>query len=426
MDNQNHCFCCPDLVKGKKRLNWSPRCTVLSCAFFFPLTLARHHHHRDKLASPLGVELALAVNCAWLLSWTTAQYPVPAAPVRPPSMVLPSRPTPLRPLSIAESLYLTDRHTIAAPGMAIAQVEPGHGSIIAMVLGVLCRSLTTRLMTHLEATEQYRYVFPFAQGLLSGALAHQAATAEASRRRWQRLIIYSYISEARRIARQDTAGGEALFGQAVAAMKTWDTCLAPIRAKGGASGEGHEDDDIDPMDEAIPQHSDDICQIRLAHYVKAVSLLEQSLGMPGCPPRRLADLAYAGLRGVPVPGDDAELDSEGRGWIKWCHKHAASLWATVFRAGADHGPASSRALGGGSAMKEADGSLTDGAFEEAFLAMRAELTVAHTLEAMAEVEEAESMGQAPARRRRTKNSKLCYLITELCERGRIDLVSLYR
>ena len=80
--------------------------------------------------------------------------------------------------------------------------------------------------------------------------------------------------------------------------------------------------------------------------------------------------------------------------------------------------------------------MTDGAFQEAFLAMRAELSVAHDLEELTEhemkdqgmgVEAGSSASIAAAEAkvqaiRRNKNSKLSYLIVELCEQGRIDLV----
>jgi len=376
---------------------------------------------RGPSEAPLALQVATVLNVAWLLYYSGSQPLLPPAPIRPPSAValsaVPRAGT--RILSVFEGLVL---NLSSATSSAHAVQEATQA---------LCQGLPRRLLAHLVKAEQYRYLLPWARGLLDGALllpsspSEEDSAGEEARlvvtRRWQRLVVYAFLSEARRVSRRggQAKAAEVLFTRAIEALEEWDTCLAPPFADNEEQDE--EGGGRDRQDSMEGEGGEGGQVPRLAHYVQAVGLLEQSVGLPGCSPRRLADLAYAGLRHVPAfPDRLAEGGRAERERLKWCLQHAAALWATVFRACTDH-TAAGEEEGGSSEALAADA----GSLEEAFLAMRAELAVAHDLEeltAHGNQEEGGGTPGGPAASRRSRNSKLSYLVVEMCERGRIDLV----
>jgi hypothetical protein len=388
---------------------------------------------RGPSEAPLALQVATALNVAWLLYYSASQPLLPPAPIRPPSAVALSA-TPragARALSVLEDLVLD----LASSPSSVHAVQEATQA--------LCQGLPRRLLAHLMKAEQYRYLLPWARGLLDGALLlpststssteEEASVEEETRRvgtrRWQRLVVYAFLSEARRVSRRvgQANAAEMLFARTIEALEEWDTCLAPPFVDNEEQDE--EGGSRDRQDSTDGEGGEDGQVPRLAHYVQAVGLLEQSVGLPGCSPRRLADLAYAGLRHVPAfPDSLGEVDRAQRERLKWCLQHAAALWATVFRACTDHAAAGAWQ---GTGEEEGSSSSSDalaadaGAFEEAFLAMRAELAVGRDLEeltALGDQEDGEGASGGPVASRRSRNSKLSYLVVEMCERGRIDLV----
>jgi len=383
---------------------------------------------RDPSEAPLTLQVATALNVAWLLLYSGSQPLLPPAPIRPPSVVLPSAipRADARAFSILEGLILD----LATPPPCVDAVQE--------VIQALCQSLPRRLLAYLVKMEQYRYLLPWARGLLSGALllpfsssaeggyAEEKARMVATRR-WQRLVVYAFLSEARRVSRREGQAKAAgsLFTRAIEALGEWDTCLTPPFVDNEEQGDERKEEGMHYMNDGEGGESGLVP--RLAHYVQAVGLLEQSVGLPGCPPRRLADLAYAGLQHVPaLPDSLTEGERTERERLKWCLQQAAALWATVFRACTDH-----TAGGTWQGLEDEEDSTTDTlaadaeVFEKAFLAMRAELAVARDLEevtAHEDQEEEEEAPVGPVASRRSRNSKLSYLVVEMCERGRIDLL----
>ena len=377
-------------------------------------------------ASPWPQQAAVALNRAWLLLATSSYPQLAPSPARPPTAaassassvgggiggggkaLLRSMPLHGRGLSVLEALVLQQGGGLLA---AAAPADDSSGDVVVTgALRALAAALPHRLLAFLEGTEQYRYLGPWARGLLDAALLLPEAACGGCdharlSRKWERLVVYAHLSEARRAAAAHRPqAAERHLAQAVACLRRWGRCLCPPLAYELAGGEGPSGEA-----EARPPDARDPAQARLAHYVQAVALFEhQSLSGGGggvgvgggqqaaAGARRLADVAYAGLREVAPLGEQFLLppgQGEGEEWAaaRWAHRHAAALWATVFRACTD-----THAMAGGQLSNQAGQGAGLGAFEEAFLAMRAETRVGAELEELIGAAGGGEGEQAPA------------------------------
>lgn len=397
-------------------------------------TLGMHHlFPQDDEGLSLSFRLVIAINSAWLVYFSSSLPLQAPTPIRPSSAItIPTAPSlGLRPAYVLESMAMS----LGLPGASLSTLEAA--------IHALCQRLPAKLMTHLLRTQQFRYLLPWGSSFLDGALLpsfsssppllsdgrmEEEETPSALTRHWQRLVAYAYLSEARLLSREpgQAQAAEILFQRTVSCFKEWDTCMTPPFA----DFDEEVTDDKRMLDQEKMHESRIPGLARLAHYAQAMALLEQSVGMPGCSPILLVDLAYAGLRCVPLlpgalctgaeKGDQAEFEQ-----IRWCLEQAAALWATIFRACTDH-----LGLDVGRFVKEGSGSVRNassvytGSLEEAFLAMRAELFVAQDLQELIEQDmfEAAEVSSAATMGQKGRHGKLSYLVVEICEQGRIDLI----
>ena len=154
-------------------------------------------------APPLTLQVAAALNRAWLLCYSGGHAHLPPAPIRIVSSI-----GSFNLMSAGAAAFRTGLPVLEAMFLSTQTQTQTQTQDLQSLVDALCQSLPHRLMSYLEKTEQYRYLLPWARSLLEGALSlpstfpytpEEQDAEEAAVLRWQRLVVYAYLSEARRV-----------------------------------------------------------------------------------------------------------------------------------------------------------------------------------------------------------------------------------